>query len=42
MIIARSYLPSRFAENVGEQYNILNVIINQLVKDNFPTEWMTP
>ena len=42
MIIARSYLPSRFAENVGEQYNILNVSINQLVKDNFPTEWMTP
>jgi hypothetical protein len=42
MIIARSYLPSKFAENVGEQYNILNVSINQLVKDNFPIEWMTP
>jgi hypothetical protein len=42
MIIARSYLPSRFAENVGKQYNILNVSINQLVKDNFPIEWMTP
>lgn len=42
MIIARSYLPSKFAENVGEQYNILNVSINQLVKDNLPIEWMTP
>jgi hypothetical protein len=42
MIIARSYLPSKFAENVSEQYNILNVSINQLVKDNLPTEWMTP
>jgi hypothetical protein len=42
MIIARSYLPSKFAENVSEQYNILNVSINQLVKDNFPTDWMTP
>ena len=36
MIIARSYLPSKFAEDVSEQYNILNVSINQLVKDNFP------
>jgi hypothetical protein len=42
MIIARSYLPSKFAENVGEQYNILNVSINQLVKENIPKEWMTP
>lgn len=42
MIIARSYLPSKFAENVSDQYNILNVSINQLVKDNFPAEWMTP
>jgi hypothetical protein len=42
MIIARSYLPSKFAEHVGEQYNILNVSINQLVKDNIPKEWMTP
>lgn len=42
MVIARSYLPSKFAEDVGEQYNILNVSINQLVKDNFPIEWMTP
>jgi hypothetical protein len=42
MIIARSYLPSKFAEDVSEQYNILNVSINQLVKDNFPSEWMTP
>lgn len=42
MIIARSYLPSKFAENVSEQYNILNVSINQLVKDNIPIEWMTP
>ncbi|MFT6270587.1 MAG: hypothetical protein ACJAVV_003426 [Alphaproteobacteria bacterium] len=42
MIIARSYLPSKFAENVGEQNNILNVSINQLVKDNIPKEWMMP
>jgi hypothetical protein len=42
MIIARSYLPSKFAENVSEQYNILNVSINQLVKDNFPNDWMAP
>lgn len=42
MIIARSYLPSKFAENVSEQYNILSVSINQLVKDNIPKEWMTP
>jgi hypothetical protein len=42
MIIARSNLPSKFAENVGEQYNILNVSINQLVKDNFPKTWLIP
>jgi Trk K+ transport system NAD-binding subunit len=42
MVIARSYLPSKFAEDVGEQYNILNVSINQLVKDNFPKEWLRP
>jgi hypothetical protein len=42
MVIARSYLPSKFAENVSEQYDILNVSINQLVKDNFPKEWMRP
>jgi Trk K+ transport system NAD-binding subunit len=42
MIIARSYLPSKFAEDVGEQYNILNVSINQLVKDNFPKTWLMP
>ena len=40
MIVARSYLPSKFAENVGEQFNVLNVSINQLVKDNLPEEWM--
>ena len=42
MIIARSYLPSKFAEDVGEQYEILYVSINQLVKDNFPKTWLTP
>jgi len=42
MIIARSYLPSEFAENVSEQNNILNVSINQLVEDNIPKEWLTP
>jgi hypothetical protein len=42
MIIARSYLPSKFAEDVGEQYDILNVSINQLVKDNFPKTWLMP
>ena len=42
MVIARSYLPSKFAEDVGGQYNILNVSINQLVKDNFPKAWLMP
>lgn len=42
MIIARSYLPSKFAENVSEQYDIMSVSINQLVKDNLPKAWMTP
>lgn len=40
MIIARSYLPSKFAENVSEQYDILNVSVNQLVRENFPKEWL--
>jgi hypothetical protein len=40
MIIARSYLPSKFAEDVSEQYDILNVSINQLVKDSLPRAWM--
>lgn len=39
MIIARSYLPSKFAEDVSEQNNILSVSINQLVKDYIPREW---
>lgn len=42
MIIARSHLPSKFAEEVSEQYNILNVSITQLVRENLPQEWLTP
>lgn len=41
MIVARSYLPSKFAEDVSDQYNILNVSINKLVRKNFPQEWLT-
>lgn len=41
MIVARSYLPSKFAENVSDQYNILNVSIDQLVRENLPKEWLT-
>ncbi len=41
MIIARSYLPSKFAEDVSEQNNILSVSINQLVRENFPKAWLT-
>jgi hypothetical protein len=40
-IFARSHLPSKFAEEVGQQYDILNVSINQLVKENFPQDWLT-
>lgn len=42
MVIARSYLPSEFAENVSEQHNIINVSINQLVENNIPDEWLKP
>lgn len=40
MIVARSNLPSKFATNVCEQYNILNVSVNKLVRENFPTDWL--
>lgn len=40
MIVARSYLPSKFAEDVSEQYSILNVSINKLVRESFPREWL--
>lgn len=40
MIVARSYLPSKFAADVSEQYDILNVSINKLVRESFPKEWL--
>lgn len=40
MIVARSYLPSKFAEDVSDQYGILNVSINKLVRENFPRDWL--
>lgn len=39
VIIARSHLPSKFAADVSEQYGILNVSVNKLVRDNFPVTW---
>lgn len=40
MVVARSYLPSKFAEDVSEQNNILNVSINKLVRESFPKDWL--
>lgn len=40
MVIARSYLPSKFATAVSEQNDILNVSINKLVRENFPADWL--
>ena len=40
MVVARSYLPSKFAEAVSDQNDILNVSINKLVRENFPADWL--
>jgi len=40
LIIARSHLPSKFAQEVSEQYDIEHVSITQLVKENFPKSWL--
>jgi hypothetical protein len=41
LIISRSHQPSKFAEEVGQQHGIYNVSITQLVKENFPQEWLS-
>jgi len=41
LIIARSHQPSQFAQEIGQQYNINSISITQLVKDNFPEDWLT-
>ena len=41
LIIARSHQPSQFAQEIGQQYNINSVSITQLVKENFPEDWLT-
>ena len=41
LIIARSHQPSQFAQEIGQQYNIYSVSITQLVKENFPEDWLT-
>jgi hypothetical protein len=40
LIIARSHQPSQFAQEIGQQYNINSVSITQLVKENFPEDWL--
>jgi len=41
LIISRSHQPSKFAEEIGQQYDIQNVSITQLIKENFPQEWLS-
>ena len=41
LIIARSHQPSQFAQEIGQQYNINSISITQLVKNNFPKDWLT-
>ena len=41
LIISRSHQPSKFAQEVGQQHGIYNVSITQLVKENFPQEWLS-
>lgn len=40
LIIARSHQPSQFAKEIGQQYGINSVSITQLVKQNFPKDWL--
>jgi FlaA1/EpsC-like NDP-sugar epimerase len=41
MIIARSQQPAKFAEQVGQEHNLINVSITQLVKENIPDDWIS-
>lgn len=40
LIIARSHQPSQFAQEIGQQNGIHSVSITQLVKENFPKDWL--
>jgi Trk K+ transport system NAD-binding subunit len=40
LIIARSHQPSQFAQEIGQQYGINSISITQLVKENFPKDWL--
>lgn len=40
MVISRASQESLFANEVGEQHNIINVSITQLVEDHLPKKWV--
>jgi hypothetical protein len=39
-VISRSSKESLFAAEVGEEHNIIDISINQLVEENIPRSWI--
>ena len=40
MVIARSSKASRFASGVGQEHDIINVSINELIEEHLPRHWL--